>query len=161
MNAQIERHYRDVVLLYRELRDELMAVLADEELAFRPGGRNLTLGALCVRLGETQKAYAKSFRTFEAQFVYQPPDATKTGSVAGIRAWYRQLDEDLEAALEDLSDEDVANRLVARGGDHKLPVFLHLDVYREALIVFYGQASIYLRAMGKEPPGKWAHWIWV
>ena len=161
MNAQIEQHYRNVVLLYRALRDELMTVLADEDLAFVPGGRNLALGALCVRLGETQRAYAESFRTFKADFAYPDAGSAPARSVAGIRAWYRQLDEDLEAALEGLSDDDVRNRLVSRGAGHELPVFLHLDVYREALIVFYGQASVYLLAMGKEPPGKWRSWLGV
>lgn len=161
MNENIERHYRNVVLPYQELRDQLVDALADEDLAFCPSANNLTLGGLCARLAATQQAYIASFKTFAAKFTYAEPTAESAGSVAVLKARYQALDAEFVAALEGLSDADVADRAIDRGGGHRLPVFLHLDVYREALLIFCGKASVYLAAMGKEPPGKWRSWIWL
>ena len=161
MNENIERHYRNVVLPYQELRDQLVDALADEDLAFRPSASNLSLGGLCARLAATQQAYIASFKTFAAKFAYAEPTAESAASVAALKARYQALDAEFAAALEGLSDADVADRAIDRGGGHRLPVFLHLDVYREALLIFCGKASVYLAAMGKEPPGKWRSWIWL
>ena len=162
MNANLERHYRQVILPYRELRDQLMEALSDADLQFHPGGEgNLTLGGCCARLGETQKAYAESFKTFKAEFAFAEPDAEKSSSVAGLVEWYRQLDAAFFAALDAISDDDANNRLIDRGGSFKAPVFIHLDIYREALLIFCGKVSVYLGMMGKEPPAKWRNWIWL
>ena len=161
MNANIKQHYEGVVLAYQELRDQLLAALTDEELAFRPSANNATLGGLCARLAATQQAYVDSFRTFAAKFAYSEPDADLASSVAALKARFEALDAEFVAALDGISDADVANRQVDRGGGHRLSVFLQLDVYREALLIFCGKASVYLAAMGKEPPGKWRYWIWL
>lgn len=34
------------------------------------------------------------------------------------------------------------------------PTF-QLEVYKEALLIFYGKASVYLKAMGKPRPPQW------
>ena len=159
MNANLERHYRDVVLPYRELRDQLLEALTDDDLGFRPSSRNLTLGGLCVRLGETQRTYTESFKTFKAQFAFDAPDAERSTSVAGLKAWYKELDAEFYAALDGISDEDAANRPIDRG--FMVPVFIHLDIYREGLLIFCGKISVYLDMMGKELPGKWGSWIWL
>lgn len=156
----IGRHYREVVLPYQELRDQLLDALADHDLAFHPGG-NLTLGGLFARLAATEQAYADSFRTFRARFEFDPPEAGATASVAALKALFASTDAAFQAALAGVSRADVADRPVDRGGGHKLSVFLHLDVYREALLLFCGKASVYLAMMGREPPGKWRSWIWL
>lgn len=161
MHPRIEKHYRGVVSEYQELRDQLLDALADEDLAFHPGGSNLTLGALCGRLAETQRAYAAAFRTFKAEFSFRQPDAERTSTVTALKAWFKELDEELVAALDGISNADVENRHIDRGGGFALPVFMHLDVYREAILIFCGKASVYLAAMGKRAPGKWSYWIWV
>ena len=158
MIAEIEHPYRNVVLLYRTLRDELLASLADADLAFTPGGSNPTLGDLCVALGATQSSYAESFRTFEAKFDEHVEESRTIHSVAGIRAWYETLDAELEEALENLTAEQ-AKQVVVRGEGHQMPLLTHLFVYNEALLIFCGKASVYLKALGKQAPGKWGDWI--
>jgi hypothetical protein len=54
--------------LYQALRDQLMAILSDDDLAYQPGGATPALGALCRNIGETEIAYTQSFRTFELAF---------------------------------------------------------------------------------------------
>jgi hypothetical protein len=34
-----------------------------------------------------------------------------------------------------------------------------LEIYKEALLIFYGKTSVYLKATGKELPEQWLAWI--
>lgn len=161
MNANLDRHYREVVLPYQELRDQLLDALADRDLAFQPDGGSLTLGGLFARLAATEQAYADSFRTFAAKFEFSAPEAGAGASVAALKRLFATTDAAFQAALAGVSEADAADRPIDRGGGHRLPAFLHLDVYREALLLFCGKASVYLAMMGKRPPGKWRSWIWL
>jgi hypothetical protein len=67
------------------------------------------------------------------------------------------------AAVEGLSEDEIANRKIIRS-DFDVAYFAplpkeQLDVYREALLIFYGKASVYLRAIGKSLPPQWQEWI--
>ena len=73
MNTQIKEFW-DINRMYAPLRDELMSVLTDEDLAFTPGGKNPTLGELCREIGETEYAYVQSFKTFSTDFSYRTND---------------------------------------------------------------------------------------
>ena len=157
MNADIQQFW-DLNRMYSALRDELMASLSDDDLAFSPGGENPTLGALCRELGETQQAYVQSFKTFKVDFSYRANDDAYLASVAKLQAWYADLDQKLEAALETVTDEDVANKKMDRGG-YEVPVHISLDILREAMLIFYGKVSVYLKAMGKERTEMWRDWV--
>jgi uncharacterized damage-inducible protein DinB len=148
---------------YQALRGELVDRLTNGDLEFRLGGASLTLGALCREMGEVEYAYIESFRSFRQDFAYRHPQDGVEHDVAALRAWYADLDRELMAALDALSDEDVSQRHITRG-DPSADAFSllppqQLDVYREALLIFYGKVSIYLRAMGKPLPGHWPAWI--
>ena len=157
MNAQIQEFW-NLNRMYTALRDELMADLSDDDLAYSPGGSNPTLGELCRALGETQYAYVQSFKTFEVDFSYRLNDDSVQESVAKLQAWYQQLDSELEAALEAVTDDDVANKQMERGG-YQVPVHISLDILREALLIFYGKVSVYAKAMGKPLTQTWQDWI--
>ena len=157
MNAEIQRFW-ELNRMYTPLRDELMTVLDDEDLAFSPGGSNPTLGELCRELGETLYAYAQSFQAFKVDFSYRSDDDSYLSSVARLQAWYKQLDAELEANLEAVTDDDVANRLMDRGG-YEVPVHISLDIYREALLIFAGKVSVYAKAMDKPLTQMWTDWI--
>ncbi len=157
MNAQIKEFW-DLNRMYVELRDSLMNELSDDDLAFSPGGDNPTLGALCRELGETQHAYAESYKNFKVDFSYRRDDERHLTSVAALKEWYAQLDQNLEAALEAVSDDDVAEKKMDRDG-YKVPVHISLDILREAMLIFYGKVSVYLKAMGKARNEQWRDWI--
>ena len=157
MNAQIKEFW-DLNRMYTQLRDELLEALTDEDLAFSPGGGNPTLGELCRELGETQYAYAQSFKNFKTDFSYRTNDDRYIKSVSALKNWYKQLDEDLEAAVESVTDEDVAEKLMERGG-YEVPVHISLDILREALLIFYGKVSVYAKAMDKPLTQMWRDWI--
>ena len=148
---------------YQALRYQLLEILSDEDLGYRVGGASVSLGALCRELGEIEHAYVESFRTFTQDFEYRNPDQQLERSVVALWSWYEELDRELMAAIEGLSDDDVSNRRITRSGflaEYPSPLPKHqLDVYREALIIFYGKASVYLRAMEKTLPRQWQEWI--
>ena len=130
---------------YQGLRDQLMETLSDEDLRLRLGGSTGELSRLlCREIGEIEHAYVQSFRTFRQDFSYRNPDPELERSAAALKAWFAELDRELMAAVEALSEDDIANRRIIRGDFDEeyfspLPK-VQLDVYREALLIFYGKA---------------------
>jgi len=145
--------------LYQRLREQLVATLTDADLTFTPGGDNPPLGELCLEIGETERAYIDSFRTFSQSFGYRHADRSPAESVVKLRAWYEQLDAELYAAVAALSDEEVANRPIDRGNGFLVPADVQLHIYQEALIIFYGKTTVYLKLLGKPTSEQWQHWI--
>ena len=146
---------------YQDLRTQLMGVLDDDDLTFRPGGATSTLGQLCREIGEIEHSYIEAIRTFRQDFEWRNPDPRLERSVAILSTWFADLDKDLQAAIEAVTEDDVTNRRLIRADIPDFSPLLpqELDIYREALLIFYAKASIYLRAMGRELPGDWQVWI--
>jgi hypothetical protein len=148
---------------YQALRDELVAILTDDDLAFRVGGESATLGALCREIGEIEHTYVESLRTFRQDFDFRNLDTRLETRLDALTSWYAELDRDLADAIAALSEDDIANRRIVRNdfdiSDFSPSPAIQLDIYREALLIFYGKVSVYLRAMGKPLPGHWQHWI--
>jgi len=164
MNLILREHLaRTYFAEYQVLRNELVGVLSDDDLAFRPGGAAFTLGELCREIGEIEHSYVDALRTFRQDFGWRNPDPEVERTVAALSTWFADLDRSLLAAIEALTDEDVTNRTISRDdvdveGFSPLPA-QELDIYREALLIFYAKVSIYLRAMGRDLPGRWTVWI--
>jgi hypothetical protein len=89
-------------------------------------------------------------QTFKQDWSYRNPEADLESSVAQLKAWFQTLDDELKAAVSALSDEDLT-KTVDRGG-FALSVELQLDVYLQALLIFFGKATVYLKAMNKPLP---------
>jgi hypothetical protein len=164
MNSLVSVHMPATFFVeYQSLREELTAILTDDDLGFQVGGESATLGALCREIGEIEHTYVESFKTFRQDFDYQHPDARLERSVEALVSWYAELDGDLANAIAALSEDDIANRRIVRKdfdiSDFSPSPAIQLDIYREALLIFYGKVSVYLRAMGKPLPGHWSHWI--
>ncbi|HYT29037.1 MAG TPA: DinB family protein [Ktedonobacteraceae bacterium] len=132
------------------MRTQFLDTLSDADLAFSPGGQNMTLGALCREMGETEHSYMQSLKTFKQDWSYRNTEAGLESSVARLQAWFQTLDEEMKATVSALSDEDL-KKTVDRGG-YAMPVELQLDAYLQALLIFFGKATIYLKAMNKALP---------
>jgi hypothetical protein len=145
--------------LYQAMREQLLATLTDDDLGYTPGGANPPLGVLCREIGEVERAYIDSFKTFVLDFSYRNSTPGLENSVARLAAWYTELDAELKAAIEGLTEEDIAGRLIDRGGEFKLPPQIQLNVYQEALLLFYGKTVVYLKALGKPLPQQMQEWI--
>jgi len=132
------------------MRSQLLDILSDADLAFNPGGQNMTLGALCREMGEIEHSYVQSLKTFQQDWSYHNGEANLESSVARLKAWFQTLDDELKATVSAFPDEDL-KRTIDRGG-YMMPVELQLDVYLQALLIFFGKATIYLKAMNKPLP---------
>src|SRR5450755_4768523 len=88
------------------MRSLLLDTLSDVDLAFSPGGQNMTLGALCREMGETEHSYAQSLQTFKQDWSYDNVEVGWENSVARLKAWFQTLDEELQATFSALSDDD-------------------------------------------------------
>jgi hypothetical protein len=133
------------------MRTALMEVLSDADLTFSPGGENMNLGALCCELGEIEYSYLQSLKTFKQDWSYHNTEAGLESSVARLKAWYQTLDDDLKATVSALSDEDF-KKTIDRASGYMMPVEIQLDIYLQALLIFLGKATIYLKAMNKPLP---------
>ncbi|HJZ48156.1 MAG TPA: hypothetical protein VKE41_13350 [Roseiflexaceae bacterium] len=158
MNS-IMTDYFPTFQMYQAMRDQLMEILTDSDLGYSPGGANPPLGVLCREIGEVEQSYIDSFKTFRLDFSYRNTTPGLERSVVQLKSWYAELDAQLRAAIEGLSEQDISSRMVDRGGDFKLPMQIQLDVYKEALLIFYGKAVVYLRAIGKTPPEQMQEWL--
>ena len=133
-----------------QMRSQLLDILSDTDLTFSPGGQNMTLGALCRQLGEVEHSYTQSLKTFQQDWSSHNEEEALERSVARLKEWFQILDDELKAAVSTLSDEDL-KKTIDRGG-YAMPVDLQLDLYLQALLIFFGKATIYLKAMNKELP---------
>lgn len=140
------------------LRDQMMAIITRENLAFSPGGTAMTLGELCKEMGEVEYAYLESFKTFKQDWSYRNETPGLAADLDQLKAWFAELDATLVARLEAMSDADF-QRPVERGPGFNPPAAVQFHIYCEALLIFYGKASIYLRALNKPLPEQWQTWI--
>lgn len=158
MNSIIEEQY-ELFQLYQALREQLMELLGNEDLAYTPGGANPSLGELCREMGQVQESYVKSFREFHHDWAYEEVDTALERSTARLKEWYTRLDRNLEAAVSALTEEEIQNRTIDRGGGFTVSPSVQLEIYKEALLIFYGKVSVYLKAKDKELPKQWRLWI--
>lgn len=155
MNSLIEQELPGT----QELRDQLMDLLSDQDLAYKLPGDNPTLGALCEEMGYIQQVYIHSFKTFTQDWSYRDSQPEATNSVASLNTWYKKLDADLYEALSGLSEDDIHTRQIDRGHGFIASPYVQFQVYREALLIFYAKASLYLKALEKPLTDQWKSWI--
>jgi hypothetical protein len=145
--------------LYQALRNQLMETLVDDDLSFRIHPEGPSLGALCREIGEVERAYIDSFKSFTQDFSYRYPEEAIESRVTELVAWYGALDEELKDTVAALDEADIINRVIDRGGGFTVSPRIQLEIYKEALLIFYGKVSVYLKAMGKTLPEQWQAWI--
>ena len=139
------------------MRTSLLDAISDADMYYSPGGQTMRLGVLLREFGEIEYSYVESFKTFKQDFKYRNPTPGLETSLAQIRAWYQSLDDELKSVVSGLSDEDL-KKTVARGS-FAPNVDVQLQIYLQALLIFFGKASIYLRAMNRPRPPMMVDWI--
>ena len=132
------------------MRLQLLDLLSDEDLAFSPGGQNVTLGRLLREMGDTEYQYIQSLKTLKHDWSYHNTEAGLENSVSRLRTWFEQLDSELLAALSALSYDDLG-KLVDRGRFHAM-LERQINIYAEAGLIFFGKIMVYLRALNKPLP---------
>jgi hypothetical protein len=158
MNMIMESYY-PLFRLYQSLRNQMLEILDDRDMDYQMCELNPKLGVLCREIGEVQYAYIDSFRSFEMDLTYRVEQPELESSVERLVIWYSGLDRELEEVVSNLSQEDIDHRKINRGGDFIISPHIQLEIYKEALLIFYGKASVYLKALNKSLPEQWQHWI--
>jgi hypothetical protein len=131
-------------------------LITEADLRFAPPG-NPTLGAVFREQGEIQQSYLDSFKSFKIDFDYRYEDASVEIDIAKLREWYKQLDADFEAVLSAMSEDDVQNRVIDRAV-WSPSVSLNLIAYYQAVFIFVGKVTVYLKALGKASD-QWVSWF--
>jgi hypothetical protein len=151
LNGLFEQEIRG----HHRLRDQLLIVVSDADLAYKLPGENPTLGDLLVEMGEVEGAYTHSFETstFDPSHRQLPPPAPIT--IAGLQAWLEAQDDGMKAAMERYTEEELHIDLIDRGHGFIASPFVQHEVYREAIYIFYGKLSVYLKALERDAGEEW------
>jgi uncharacterized damage-inducible protein DinB len=155
MNSIIEQEFEEGYPGIATLRDQLMEILSDEDLAYKLPGHNPTLGELCEELGYHQQIYVHSFKTFKQEWDYRASEPTAPNSVASLQAWYKKMDAELYEALSALSEADIHHKQIDRGHGFTPSPFIQFQIYHEAHLIFYAKVSVYLKALEKQLTDDW------
>ena len=153
------------------VRDELLARLTDEDLAFRVHG-NPSLGELLAEYASVQRTYIDSFTTLRHDWTAIDTEPDLSTSIERLRERFARLDDDLKATLDTLGtddddddegdghgqDRDAAAIVIDRGG-WQISAGSQLHTLREALIITLGKAVVYLRAMDRQIPQRVLDWV--
>jgi hypothetical protein len=144
---------------HHSMRDHLLTVIADADLAYKLPGRNPTLGELLVEMGDVQGVYTNSFETFSLDWAHRelPPPAPITK--ASLTAWFAAQDEAMHRALGRFTDEELQIDRIDRGRGFVASPFVQHQIYREAVYIFYGKLSVYLKALERDAGEDWAAWV--
>ncbi len=139
-----------------KMRAQLFDSLDDSDLAFSPGGQNVTFGALCREMGEVDYSYLQSLKTLRQDWSYRNTEPGLESSISKLKAWYQSMEADMKSTLEAMSDDDL-KKVVERG--FTVPIDVQMQIYLQALLIFFGKASVYVRAMNKALPQSFKEWI--
>ncbi|GCF10709.1 hypothetical protein [Dictyobacter arantiisoli] len=133
-----------------KVRLQLLESLNDTDLTYNPGGQNISLGALFRELGEVQYSYTQSLRTFKQDWSYRNLEVGLESNSIQLKTWFQTLDEEMKAVGTALSNEDLTKE-IDRGG-YAVTAEMQLDIYLQALLIFCGKVSIYLKVINKVLP---------
>jgi len=156
MNAFVREHL-GILQQTMALRGFLLDALAEEDLDYSPGGDAPTFRDLLKDIGQTQQSYIDSYTTLKHDYAYQISDTSVVKDIPAIRAWFNDLDAKLLETLNAQSDEDLM-QMVDRV-TFQIPLVAQGHVFKEALMIFYGAANMYIKALGKQVSGYWHPWI--
>jgi len=140
-----------------KMRDGMLDTLSDADLAYSPGGTNMTLGALCKEMGDVEHSYLQSIKSLKQDWSYRNTEPGLAGSVSRLKEWFQTLDADFTKTVTSMSDDDM-KKSIDRG--FFVPVETQLQIYLQALLIFFGKATIFLRATRKPLTKELQDWIW-
>jgi hypothetical protein len=111
MNNLFEEEIRG----HHSMRDHLLTIVSDSDLADKLPGENPTLGELLVQMGDVQGVYTHSFETFTLDWTHRqlPPPAPIT--VPSLQAWFEAHDEAMSRALSRFTDTELHVDRIDRG----------------------------------------------
>ena len=82
-------------------------------------------------------------KNFKQDFSYCNTEAGIETSTAKLLEWYQKLDDEMKGVVSAFSEADLKKE-VERPGGFKAPVDIQLDIYLQALLIFFGKITIIL-----------------
>lgn len=144
---------------HHQMRDHLLTLVSDADLAYRLPGQNPTLGELLVEMGDIQGVYTHSFETFDLDWAHRQLPPPEPITVDGLRAWFDAHDDAMRRALSRFTDEELRVDRIDRGHGFVASPFVQHEIYREAVYIYYGKLSVYLKALERDAGEEWAAWV--
>jgi hypothetical protein len=154
----MNRLFEEEIRGHHSMRDHLLTLVSDSDLAYKLPGNNPTLGELLVEMGELQGVYTHSFETFSLDWDHRQLPAPAPITVATLHAWFNAQDKAMKAALDKFTEGELGTDRIDRGGFVASPFVQHM-IYREAVYIVYGKLSVYLRALERDPGKGWAAFV--
>lgn len=155
MNSLFEEEIRG----HHRMRDHLLTVVSDADLAYKLPGQNPTLGDLLIEMGHIQGVYTHSLETSTLDWTHRQLSPPAPVTTASLRAWFEAQDDAMEGTLSRLTDEELRIDRIDRGAGFIASPFVQHEIYREAVYIFYGKLSVYLRALERDAGEEWAVWV--
>lgn len=144
---------------HHSMRDHLLTLVSDADLGYRLPGRNPSLGELLVEMGDLQGVYTHSFETFTLDWAHRELPRPQPITVANLQAWFATHDEAMNRALSRLTEEELRDERIDRGSGFIASAYVQHEIYREAVYIYYGKLSVYLRALDRDAGAEWAAWV--
>ena len=112
-----------------------------------------------MELGNVQGVYTQSFETLALDWGHRqlPPPAPIT--IPSLQAWFVVQDDAMRKALSRFTDEQSQVDQIDRGHGFIASPFVQVQIYREAVYIFYGKLSVYLKALERDAGEEWAAWV--
>jgi hypothetical protein len=158
MNSLVQNNY-GIVAMTENLISQVLESLTDDHLDFTPARNNATVRNLLLEQAGIQKAYIESFRTFTGDFESIQPAVLDSPTIDQLRTEFARLFAELKEVVGNIPEDDLANRVVDRGEHFKIPVMMHLHIYRESILIMCGKLSVSLRALDIPFTHQWVDWI--
>lgn len=151
--------FDDEIRGHHSMRDHLLTVVSDADLAYELPGQNPTLGELLVEMGDIEGIYTHSFETFTLDWTHCQLPAAERITIANLQNWFRAQDDAMNSALSRFTEEELHIDRIDRGHGFIASPFVQHEIYREAVYIFYGKLSVYLRALERDAGEQWAAWV--
>jgi len=144
---------------HHSMRDHLLTLVSDTDLSHPMPGHNPPLGELLIEMGRLQGVYTHSFDTLTLDWTQRQLPAPEPVTVANLRSWFDTHDDAMKAALDRFSGDELSDPRIDRGDGFIASPFVQHQVYREAVYIYYGKLSVYLKALERDAGPEWAAWI--
>jgi hypothetical protein len=144
---------------HHSMRDHVLTLVSDADLAYKLPGHNPTLGEVLVELGNIQGVYTHSFETFTLDWAHRELAPPSPLTIAGLRDWFAAQDVAMKRALDRFTPEELQEDRIDRGHGFIASPFVQHEIYREAVYISYGKLSVYLKALELDAGEEWAAWV--
>jgi hypothetical protein len=151
--------YDEEIGPHHSMRDHLLTVVSDADLAYRLPGQNPTLGEQLVELGDIQGVYTHSFETLTLDWAHRQLPSPAPITISGLQTWFEAQDAAMKRALDRFTEDELRIDRIDRGHGFIASPFIQHEIYREAVYIFYGKLSVYLKALERDAGHEWAAWV--